>query len=212
VDHIRAGFAWAAGSVWSLLQPRERPIRRTLPDGTRVVFRPVRAEDRDLLRDGYARLSERSRYRRFSGFMGDLSEARLTYLTDLDGRNHVAWGAIVGVGTEVAGAGVARYVRLPENHSRAELAVTVVDVYQRIGVAHALLWLLTRSAMRGGVRHFVAFVADDNRPMRSLLQRVGLHVEGRDPEGALILPLPRSRREFDRLPVPALIEESGVRG
>lgn len=47
--------------------------RVTLRDGTEVVVRPIRADDKELLRRGFLRLSPESRYRRFFAAKHDLS-------------------------------------------------------------------------------------------------------------------------------------------
>src|SRR5918912_199463 len=61
-----------------------------LPDGTRVLFRPIRPEDRQRLAAGMTRLSPESRYRRFFRHMDRLTEKQLTYLTEVDGTTHFA--------------------------------------------------------------------------------------------------------------------------
>ena len=43
----------------------QSPLDVTLRDGSRVLIRPVRPEDKDLFVRGFSELSERSRYRRF---------------------------------------------------------------------------------------------------------------------------------------------------
>ena len=64
-----------------------------LRDGTVVHLRLVRAEDKQLLRDGFDRLSADSRYRRFFTPKTHLTDDELRYLTELDGESHLAIGA-----------------------------------------------------------------------------------------------------------------------
>ena len=61
-----------------------------LPDGAQVVIRPIRAEDKRMLSDGLRRLSPESVQRRFLTPKRSFSRAELRYLTEVDGRDHVA--------------------------------------------------------------------------------------------------------------------------
>ena len=55
-----------------------------LRDGSFVLMRPIRASDKPLIRAGFERLSEDSRYRRFLAPLRKLSESALRYLTEVD--------------------------------------------------------------------------------------------------------------------------------
>jgi GNAT superfamily N-acetyltransferase len=147
----------------------------TLGDGTRVVLRHIRPEDSaDLARD-FARLSPESRYRRFLGGVTHLSDSALRYLTEVDGRDHVAIVATCDspdLKTET-GLGVARFVRLHDEPTVAEAAVTVADDVQRRGLGRLLAATLAIAAHERGIRSFRAEVLADNEPMVSLLHEVG---------------------------------------
>ena len=80
-----------------------------LPDGARVVVRPVQSTDQALLADGFGRLSARSRRQRFLTVKRDLSAAELRFLTDIDHHDHEAIGALDA--RDGRGIGVARYIR-----------------------------------------------------------------------------------------------------
>jgi GNAT superfamily N-acetyltransferase len=147
-----------------------------LRDGTLVLIRPVRPEDKALLREGLARLSEESRYRRFMAPVNQLSEEQLAYLTEVDYVNHFAWVAVKAEDPR-EGLGVARYVRLLEEPDVAEAAVTVLDEYQGHGLGTVLLGLLAATAREAGVRAFRAYVLEENAPMRELLEQFGARTE-----------------------------------
>jgi RimJ/RimL family protein N-acetyltransferase len=100
-----------------------------------------------------------------------LSDEDLDYLTDVDQYRHDALVAI-DVGRHEA-VGVARYVRLPGRRELAEVAVEVVDDWQRRGVATALLLELTERARAAGVQEYSAIVAPDNQVMNDVLERLG---------------------------------------
>lgn len=150
-----------------------REHRTTLRDGTLVRCRPISSDDRELLADGFARLSERSRYLRFHTAMARLSEAQLRYLTDVDDHDHVAWVALDLSADPPVGAGVGRFVRLTDEPDVAEAAVTVIDEYQGRGLGTLLLGLLARSARERGVTTFRSYVLDENEEMLGLTDGLG---------------------------------------
>jgi GNAT superfamily N-acetyltransferase len=145
-----------------------------LADGTLVRTRAIRPDDRDKLRNGFARLSPESKYRRFFSAPETLSEAMLDYLTHTDGQDHVAIGAELGeAGADTSyGIGIARFVRLAEDPTTAEAAVAVIDEMQHRGVGRLLLGELVRAARERGVSTFVCHVLPQNEPIRSLLEQV----------------------------------------
>lgn len=159
--------------------PRNRSARAiqrkvTLQDGSRVVIRRLGPDDAPELRDGFARLSKESRRLRFLTVKPSLSESELRYLTGVDGRDHEAICAIDPAREE--GVGIARWVREEPGGSRAEVAVTVADAWQRRGLGTILLEALTERARAEGIKEFTALVASDNRSMRMLLGHLGAPV------------------------------------
>src|SRR5262245_41522940 len=145
-----------------------------LADGTLVRTRPLRPDDREKLRNGFARLSVESKYRRFFAAPETLSEATLDYLTITDGYDHVAIGAELGdPGADTSyGIGIARFVRLPEDPTTAEAAVAVIDEMQHRGVGRLLLGELIKAACERDVTTFVCHVLPGNEPIRSLVQEI----------------------------------------
>jgi ribosomal protein S18 acetylase RimI-like enzyme len=143
-----------------------------LADGLPIRTRPLRPEDREKLRNGFARLSPESRYRRFFSAPDTLSEATLDYLTTPDGRDHVAIGAeLAAAGADGSyGIGIARFVRLPDEPSAA---VAVIDEMQHRGVGRLLLRELVRAAHARGVTTFVCHVLPGNEPVQAMLREVG---------------------------------------
>ncbi|HEX2266808.1 MAG TPA: GNAT family N-acetyltransferase [Actinomycetota bacterium] len=164
----------AANHSWPMLEhPLQlEEIRTSLRDGTPVVVRPVRPDDRDIIRASFARLSPESRYFRFMTPVSTLSEAQLDYLTKLDFVDHVAWLAVQADQPE-EGLGVARFVRTKADPTIAEAAVTVIDDYQGRGLGTLLLALLATVARAAGVMTFRAFVIQHNARMRNLLEQLG---------------------------------------
>src|SRR5947209_4343604 len=145
-----------------------------------VLIRPIRPTDAAGLREGFARLSLRSRRLRFLGAKPSLTDAEVAYFTDVDHDKHEA---LVAVDTAAgAGIGVARFIRDPLVPEVADVAITVVDEWQGNGVGSELLRQLTDLAGCRGVRRFTALVSADNMRMRRMLGRIAGDVElvGRD--------------------------------
>jgi RimJ/RimL family protein N-acetyltransferase len=139
-------------------------------DGSAVLIRPIRAGDAPLLADGFSRLSASSRWMRFLGPKNALSPAELRYLTEVDHRDHEALGALDQAGGR--GVGIARYVRQVADPQAAEVAVTVVDDWQRLGLGTVLLAQLSDRARAAGIRRFTALVATENEAGIRLLRRM----------------------------------------
>ncbi|MBW1758115.1 MAG: hypothetical protein JRJ80_18370, partial [Deltaproteobacteria bacterium] len=86
-----------------------------LSDGQRIHLRPMRASDKQLLLDGFENLSPDSRYARFMAPKATLTDRELRYLTEVDGIDHFAIGAIRRhLVSKPEGAGSARFVRLTD--------------------------------------------------------------------------------------------------
>jgi len=146
------------------------PSPATLRDGTPVLVRRVTPQDAPPLAEAFARLSEESRRLRFLTPKPKLSPSELRYLTEVDGHNHEA--LIVIDPSTGDGVGIGRWVRDPDDGSRAEIAVTVADEWQGRGIGTLLVDRLTDRARQEGVATFTALVAADNLSMQRLLARL----------------------------------------
>ena len=141
-----------------------------LRDGSRIRIRQGHRSDRKLLLRGFERLSPESRYRRFLAPMPELSEATVRYLTEIDHHDHEAIIALDEATGE--GIGVARYVRDRDRPTVAEVAVTVIDDWQRLGVGGLLLEVLSARAREEGIKSFTALMLATNRKMMVLLKEL----------------------------------------
>ncbi len=153
------------------------PINLALRDGTPVLIRPVRSDDKPLLEIGMERLSKESRYFRFFRPISTLTPKMLSQYTDIDHVHHEAICAL-DIGESPANpVGLARYIRMPEDGSRAEVAVTVVDSHQGRGLGTLLLAFLAHRASENGVVEFLAVVLGNNRRMLEVLKGLGSKTE-----------------------------------
>jgi len=145
----------------------------TLRDGSEALLRLVRPEDKPLFLDGFERMSPESRYYRFFSSKEHLSKTDLHYLTEVDGEEHFAMGAvrIQPDGTQL-GLGVARFVRLKDEPHTAEPAIAVVDDAQGKGLGTLLLHRLVDAAAERGIRNFRSVLLADNDSMKQLLRNL----------------------------------------
>jgi GNAT superfamily N-acetyltransferase len=150
-----------------------------LDDGSMAELRPVRTFDRELLQEGLARMSRESREARFGAEIDHLTSAELDYLTDVDLVDHVAWGATIGG----IPAGASRYIR-PQGHRRAEVAVAVVDEFQRRGLGRALFRALVASARVNGVEALSFSIQPDNRLVLRILD--GIETRLNEEQGMIV--------------------------
>lgn len=141
-----------------------------LRDGSQIQVRPIRPADRRRLAEAFSRLSPESRYRRFFTPMSELSERALSYLTEVDHRDHEA---LVAISDEDLLVGVARYVRAAPGSRVAEAAITVSDDWQGRGLGRELLRRLAARARQEGVRQFTALVKVENPAAVELLRGLG---------------------------------------
>lgn len=143
-----------------------------MPDGTHLVLRPVRPDDKERIAEAFARMSPRTRYRRFFAPINALSEPFLAALTEVDYVDRFAFVALACEGDHQALVGVARYARL-EDRSGAECALVVVDEYQGRGIGTLLLDALIFEALEAGIERFEGEVLAENGAMRGVLVENG---------------------------------------
>lgn len=166
-------------TVGQRLAAQVEPVAVALKGGVPFELRPILPTDRQRLVDGIDDLTPESRRRRFfTG--GKVADSVIDYLVDLDYANHFAWAAFDADGR---GAGVSRYIRIERDEPgpAAELAVTVVDEHQGVGLGSTLVGALGAAGQAAGLVHFTASALTDNRPIKELLSRAGAHWRFEEP-------------------------------
>lgn len=148
--------------------------RATLRDGTPVVVRMIRPEDKPLLKEGFERMSPESRYTRFFSPKQTLTDEELRYLCEIDQETHVAIGAAREApdGTRI-GLGVARFIKVADGVAEAAIAVTD-DIHGR-GLGRLLFMRLCAAALERGITTFKCEVLGSNASMKHLLD--ALHAQ-----------------------------------
>lgn len=149
-----------------------------LADGTQVLLRPIRADDKHHLSAAFGRLSPESARLRFLAPKARLTSAELRYLTEIDGTDHVAIVAAPAHAPDFI-VGVGRFVRWPDRPDAAEIAVVIGDPWQGQGLGRHIGLVLADEARRRGIARFTASLLSDNRAAHRLLERITarLHAE-----------------------------------
>ena len=144
-----------------------------LADGGRIYLRVVRPSDRPTFEEGWSHLSAETRLFRFLAPRDHLSSGDLDYLTDVDGVDHYAVGAVTRDETGHEGpVAVARFVRLRDRPHEADFAVTVIDEYQRRGVGGVMLEKLRVAALKRGITMLRADLLPENEAAKRLIRKV----------------------------------------
>jgi GNAT superfamily N-acetyltransferase len=145
------------------------------------TVRSLAPSDREALAVAFERLSPESRHRRFLGPKPTLSERELTWLTEID---HVSHEAIAAFDASGAIIGVARYNAWPNRTGAADLAVVVLDEYQRRRIGTRLAIHALWHAKANGFAVVTGTTLFENRAARALLRKLSFAVTGND--GALL--------------------------
>jgi len=144
-----------------------------LKEGTKVHLRPIAPEDEPLLHEAVAAMSERTVYFRFFSPIKRMSDALAHRLAVVDYNDRFALVATTHrPAAKERIVGVARYDRAAHTEM-AEVALAVIDEFQRRGLGSVLLSELARVARTHGIRSFQLIVLPENREMLGLLRKMG---------------------------------------
>ena len=138
-----------------------------------MPIRPILPSDKAALQAGLRGLSARSAQLRFLQPKPRFTSAELRYLTEVDGRDHVA---LVAEREDGSLAAVGRFVRDRNDATYAEIAVTVCDELQGKGLGTLLGLALAEEARQVGVLHFTAVMAPHNVAALRLFRRLSHHL------------------------------------
>jgi RimJ/RimL family protein N-acetyltransferase len=151
----------------------------TLKNGTAVLIRPIRADDKGRISEAFRNLETESIYTRFFHHKKMLTDEELTAATEVDFNNVVALVVTIGEGDYETIIGGGRYVVFEDLGAErsAEVAFTVEEDYHGQGMASLLLRHLASIAREKGVSQFEAEVLSENKAMISVFSRSGLPIK-----------------------------------
>lgn len=147
-----------------------------------ITIRPIRLSDQEMEAEFIRHLSPDARHFRFLGGVGELPDALLRSLCDVDRKHSMAFVAtIVKDGKDVE-IGVSRFAPNSEDDVR-EMAVTVTDDWQKQGIGTMLAKHLIEFAKGHGVHKLYSVDMADNIAMHELARDLGMTAR-RDPTAA----------------------------
>lgn len=191
------------------------PIR----DNTYLCFKVLEPSDREKIVDGFKKLSRKSVYHRFFGFMKELAGQQLEDLLNTDKKDHVAWTAFDIVEDEAIGIGIGRFKRSESNPEEAELALTVIDEYQDKGVGTVLLAVMYYLGIKLDITTFTGVILADNsklirrfKDLGAQLTRAGSEYEMRLPVFKKLEDIPKTKYSRVLLPVLQFLKENDFCG
>lgn len=142
---------------------KKEGLELKLRDGTRVVARPLTTADRELVAEGYRRLSPEARYQRFwvrdGGVIGD---AMLDRLLTGEPPEHAVWTVYDPAREGYKAMGAASFWRSARDPREAEFSVTVLDGDRQRGVGTLLLAVLWVIAYQHGIERLVGYAMPEN--------------------------------------------------
>lgn len=166
----------------------------TLKNGVKATIRAIRPDDVERFRRAFAGLGKNSIYTRFFALRPALSDAELKAATDVDFVRTVALVVTLDADPETIIAG-GRYIRLSTAEDRrAEVAFTVEEDYQNLGLAGLIFCELAIIARSAGITTLVAEVLLSNSPMLQVFRRSGFSMKSRIQDGTLHVELDLLKR------------------
>lgn len=156
-----------------------------LDDGTPVLIRPLRPDDREREQAFIRRLSARSQRNRFLGEVHEASPALLDQLMSIDHHRTMAFVALTHDDGELREVGISRY-GAGKTGDRCECAVAVADDWRHRGLAVILMRHLIDVARKEGFHTLYSVDLAENDGMRDLASYLGF-TRASDPDDATLV-------------------------
>lgn len=148
-------------------------VHSTLADGTAVCLRTITPDDAAQIREGIAKLSDEARYLRFFSPASALPDAVVARLADVDGHDHIAWGAICTECPGTPAIGAVHAVRLADGSAMGEYSVAVLDAFQGQGLARMMTAALLIQCAAEGLTMLDVHMLSENGAARALVKSLG---------------------------------------
>lgn len=140
--------------------------------GHKLRLGSVLPANRHQISNGLKDLSHESIRNRFMGSKKEFSEIELKYLTEVDGWNHYAIGIEEREGKK-RGVALVRMVRSESHPEEAEVAITIIDEYQRLGLGSLLLKLIALASEERDITRLSYTYLPQNEGIIRLIQKLG---------------------------------------
>lgn len=165
------------------MDPSLRPlsdiaVHSRLADGTAVCLRTITPGDAPLLRQGIATLSAEARYLRFFSPAPALPEPVIARLVDVDGHDHIAWGALCTECEGTPAIGAVHAVRGAHDGPVGEYSVAVLDDFQGLGLARMMTAALLIQCRAEELGTLEVHMLTENAAAKRLVKALGAEWTG----------------------------------
>ncbi len=150
--------------------PKQWERHTATSDGARLLLRPVRPEDEELMRRFFTRVSPDDLRLRFFAPVKDFGHAFIARLTQLDYARAMAFIAIDEASGEMLG-GVR--IHADANYQNAEYAILVRSDLQGRGIGWLLMRMILEYARTEGLRRIEGQVLRENTTMLAMCAELG---------------------------------------
>jgi GNAT superfamily N-acetyltransferase len=170
-----------------MIDARSYSVEETLKNGAAVRIRGVRADDKKRISEAFRNLETESIYKRFFQYKKALSDEELKAATEVDFENEIALMVTIGEKETETIIGAGRYVAFDAAGAQrsAEVAFTVEEDYQGLGIASITLRHLAGIAKGKGIAQFDAEVLQEDRGMLAVFKRSGFPMKQESAEGVV---------------------------
>jgi|WetSurMetagenome_2_1015567.scaffolds.fasta_scaffold10103_4 acetyltransferase len=164
--------------------PEEYIKEMKLPDGTDVLFRPIKPEDEPLWMELLGSCSRESIYSRFRYFFQWQSHEVATRYCYIDYDREIAIVAEIREGNKRKLIGIGRLIADPD-HETVEYAILISDLWQNRDIGGILTDYCFEIAKHWGLKKIVAQTTSDNQRMIAVFQKRGFEIEV-DPSSSMV--------------------------
>ncbi|HEX3936888.1 MAG TPA: bifunctional acetate--CoA ligase family protein/GNAT family N-acetyltransferase [Xanthobacteraceae bacterium] len=165
--------------------PKEWERHLTLPDGQKLLARPVRPEDESLYPPFFAQVTQQDLRLRFFALVKDFSHGFIARFTQIDYARAMAFIAIDETNRDMLG--VVR-IHVDPNYETAEYAILVRSDLKGHGLGWTLMELIIEYARTEGLRAIRGQVLRENVTMLAMCRKLGFTVtaDPQDPSVAVV--------------------------
>ncbi|WP_332819068.1 GNAT family N-acetyltransferase [Sphingopyxis sp.] len=153
-------------------------VHSALNDGTAVYLRAITPDDEERIREGIAKLSAESRYLRFFSPAPALPDAVIHRLADVDGHDHIAWGALCSECPGWPAIGAVHAVRHRAGGPVGEFSVAVLDEFQGRGLARMMTAALLVDCRAEGLAVLDVHILSENAAAKRLVKSLNAEWTG----------------------------------
>ena len=160
--------------------------RLTLSNGRQVLIRPIRPEDAEPLRAGFALLEPDEIRQRFLHAVKELSQEAADRLTHVNPRTEFALVVAEPLPPGEALIGAVARVAIDDNGRDAEFAILVSRYIKQMGLGRYLMTRLVKWAKGKKLHRLYGDVLETNGPMLTLADSLGFQREFRQESSGLV--------------------------